>query len=95
MWEQVKPAMVESVREVCSSVRVGGGKPRKVWWNDQVKVVVKRSEAAWKEVLGAKDEYTKERCMEIYKEEMRKVEGVYIKARRKLMKSLEGRRIKM
>ena len=38
---------------------------------------------------------TKERCMEIYKEEMRKVEGVYIKARRKLMKSLEGRRIKM
>ena len=28
MWEQVKRAMVESAREVCGSVRVGGEKPK-------------------------------------------------------------------
>ena len=30
MWEQVKWAIVESAREVCSSVRVGGGNPKRV-----------------------------------------------------------------
>ena len=48
MWEQVKWAMVESAREVCGAVRVGGGNPKSVWLNDQVKAAVKR-----KEVLGA------------------------------------------
>ena len=28
MWEQVKQAMVESAREVCGSVRVGGKNPK-------------------------------------------------------------------
>ena len=45
--------MVENAREVCGSVRVGGGNPKSGWWNDQVKPVVKRKEDAWKEVLGA------------------------------------------
>ena len=31
MWEQVKQAMVESAREVCSSVKVGGENPKSVW----------------------------------------------------------------
>ena len=39
-----------------------------MWWNNQVKAVVKR-----KEVLGARDEDARERCLEIYKEEKRKV----------------------
>ena len=30
MWEQVKLAMVESAREVCSSVKVGGKNPKRV-----------------------------------------------------------------
>ena len=30
MWEQVKWAMVESAREVCGSVRVGGKNPKSV-----------------------------------------------------------------
>ena len=41
--------------------------------NYEVKGVVKRKEAAWKEVLGAREEDAKERCMEAYKEENRKV----------------------
>ena len=49
IWEQVKRAMVESAREVCGSVRVGGGNPKSVWWNDQIKAAVKS-----KEVLGAR-----------------------------------------
>ena len=34
--------MVESASEVCSSVRVGCGNLKCVWWNDQVKAAVKR-----------------------------------------------------
>ena len=30
MWEQVKLAVVESAREVCGSVRVGGKNPKRV-----------------------------------------------------------------
>ena len=30
LWKQVKRAIVERAREVCSSVRVGGGKPKSV-----------------------------------------------------------------
>ena len=61
MWEQVKWPMVESAREVCGSVKVGGGNPKSVWWNDEVKDGFKRNEVAWKEVLGARDEDAKER----------------------------------
>ena len=60
--------MVESAREVCGSVSVGVGNPKSVWWNDQVKAAVKR-----KEVLGARDEDARERSLEVYKEEKRKV----------------------
>ena len=31
MWELVKRAMVESTREICGSVRVGGKNPKSVW----------------------------------------------------------------
>ena len=37
-------------------VGVGGRNPNSVWWNDEVNAAVKRKEAAWKEVLGARDE---------------------------------------
>ena len=30
MWKQVKWAMVESAREVCGSVRVGGKEPKRL-----------------------------------------------------------------
>ena len=50
MWEEVKRAMTESAREVCGSVRAGGGNPKHVWWNDQVKAAVKTKKDAWKEV---------------------------------------------
>ena len=63
MWEQVKLAVVESAREVCGSVRVGGGgkEPKESVWNDEVKTVVKR-----KEGLAASNEKAKGRCMEAY-----------------------------
>ena len=64
MWEQIKRALVESTRELCGSVRIGGKNPKSVWWNDEVKAAVRRIEAAWKGVLAASDEETKERCME-------------------------------
>ena len=46
MWEQIKRGMVESAKEVCSSVRVGGKNPKNVRWNDEIKAALKRKEAA-------------------------------------------------
>ena len=40
-----------------------------MWWNDDLKAVIKIKEDAWKQVLGARDEAAKERCMEAYREE--------------------------
>ena len=58
--------MVESAREVCGSVRVGGKNPKSVWLNDEMKAAVRRKEAAWKPVFAASDDEVKERCMEAY-----------------------------
>ena len=41
---------------------------KKCVWSDQVKAAVKR-----KEVLGARDKDAREKCLEIYKEEKKKV----------------------
>ena len=46
-----------------------------VWWNDEIKAAVRRKESAWKVVLAASDEETKERCMETYREQKRKVKN--------------------
>ena len=37
-----KTAIVESAREVCSSVRVKGKNPKSVRWNDEIKTAVRR-----------------------------------------------------
>ena len=68
MWEQVKQALVESAREVCGSVRGGGRNPKSEWWKYEAKAAFKRKEASWKEMMESK-----ERCMEAYREEKRKV----------------------
>ena len=39
-------------------------------WNDDIKTAVRR-----KDVLAPSDEEAKERCMELYREEKRKVKG--------------------
>ena len=88
MWDQIKRAMVESAREVCGSVRVGGKNPKSVWWNDEIKAAVRRKEVAWKEVLAASDKETKEGCMEEYREYKRKVKRCIIQSK---VNSLEGR----
>ena len=47
--------MVEIARKECGSVRVVRKNPRSVWWNNEVKAIVRRKEAAWK-VLAASNE---------------------------------------
>ena len=42
----MKWVIVESAREVCSSVKVRGKSPKSVWWNDEVKAAVRRKEDA-------------------------------------------------
>ena len=44
-----------------------------MWWNNLANTAAKRKEYTYKEVLGARDVYTKERCRKVYKEEKRKV----------------------
>ena len=46
MWEQVERSVVESAREMCGSVRVGGRNQESVWWNDEVKPAVLEMEDA-------------------------------------------------
>ena len=71
----VKRVMVESAREVCGSVRVGGKNPKSVWWNDEIKATVRRNEAAWKEVLAVSDEEAKE---DVWKRTERRIERLNI-----------------
>ena len=81
MWEQVKREMAESAREVCVSVRVGGGgkNPKSVRGSDEVKAAVRR-----KEVLAASDGEAEERCMEVYREEKRKVKMCIYQSKKKV-----------
>ena len=43
--EQMRREMVDSVRKVCGSLRVGGNSQNNVWLNDIVKAAVERKEA--------------------------------------------------
>ena len=61
--------------------------------DDVVKVAVERKWCAWKNVLGVKDEAANEKCMEVYKEEKRKVKGCIYK-RKKEVNERFGRNIK-
>ena len=71
MWEQMKRTMSDNAREVCSSVRVGEKNSKNVYSNNVVKVAPERMEATRREVLRARDEDAKDRCMEVFKEENR------------------------
>ena len=57
-----------------------------------VKAEVKRRKTAWKEILGVRDEVARERCMEAYKEEKKKVKGC-IYQRKKEVNGLFGRKV--
>ena len=75
---------VESAREVCGSMRKWGKNPKSICWNDEVKSVVRRKEAAWKEVLAASDEEAKERYMEVYREEKIKLNRCIYQSKKKV-----------
>ena len=50
-----------------------------MWWNDDVKATVRE-----KEVFLASDEETKQRCIEAYREEKRKVKRCIIQSKNKV-----------
>ena len=70
--------MVESARK---AVRVGEKEHNECV---VVKAVVRRKEAVWKEFLIASDEETKERHMEAYREEKRKVKRCMYQNKKKV-----------
>ena len=53
-----------------------------------MKVAIRRKVAAWKGVLAARNEETKERCMEAYRGKKRKVKRCIIQSKKKVK---EGR----
>ena len=65
-------------------MRVGEKNPKSVWWNNKINAAVRRKEAAWKKVLAARNEETKERCMEAYRKEKRKVKRCIIQSKKKV-----------
>ena len=56
------------------------------------KAAVRRKKSAWKEVLAASDEEAKERCMEAYREEKRKVKRCIYDSKNKVNEQF-GRKI--
>ena len=54
-----------------------------MWWISEVKAAVKGKKVAWKEVLEARDEEAKERCMEAYKQK-RKVKRCICQSKKEL-----------
>ena len=91
MSERVKRAMVESAREVCGSVRVGGRNPKSVWWNDQVKSAVKRKENHWKEVLELEMKMQGKGVWKYTRRKRERLKGAFIKVRMSSKNTLEGR----
>ena len=71
---------------------MGGNNQKRVWWNNKIKATVKRKEAAWKGELAASDEETKERCMEAYREEKRKVKRCIYQSKKKVNEDVNGNR---
>ena len=55
-----------------------------MWWKDEIKAAVRRREAAWKEVFSANDEEAKERCMEVYRQEERKIKRCIHQSKKKV-----------
>ena len=76
--------MVESARKVRGSVPVGGGNPKSLLWNNQVKAVFKR-----KEVLGTIDGDARESGLEVYIKEKRKVKRCIYQSKKEVQEQLE------
>ena len=85
--------IVQSARKVCRSVRLGGGNPKTVWWDDQVETAVKRKENSWKVVLGAKDEDAQERCLKAYKEKKIKVKRFIYQSKKEVHEQFGNRKL--
>src|SRR5678816_3363100 len=67
----MKEAVVSCAKGVCGCAKVGSKNVSCEWWNEEVMQVVKSKKEAWLNVLKANDEDSKERCLEVYKEEKR------------------------
>src|SRR5678816_1973233 len=92
IWEQMKEAIVSSAREVCGCAEVGSKNVNSEWWNEEVMKAVKGKKEAWLNVLKANDEISKERCLELYKEEKRNTKRC-IRRRKQEVNEQFGRRM--
>src|SRR5678815_1668645 len=92
IWEQMKEVIVSSAKEVCGCAKVGSKNVKSEWWNEEVMQAVKSKKEAWLNVLKANDEVSKERCLELYKEEKRNTKRC-IRKRKEELNEQFGRRM--
>src|SRR5678815_1288391 len=92
IWGQMKEAIVSSAKEVCECTKVGSKNVNSEWWNEEVMKAVKGKKEAWLNVLKANDEVSKERCLELYKEEKRNTKRC-IRRRKQEVNEQFGRRM--
>ena len=88
----MKEAIVSSAKEVCGCDKVGSKNDNSEWWNEEVMQAVKSKKEAWLNVLKANDEVSKERCLELYKEEKRNAKRC-IRKRKEEVNEQFGRRM--
>ena len=63
-----------------------------MWQKDVVKAAVEGKDASCRELLEARDEVAKERCMEAYKTEKRKIKRCIYQSKKEVNKQL-GRKM--
>ena len=66
------------------SVRVGGKNSKIVRWNDEVKPVVRRKDAAWKEYRAASVKRQKKDVWKFINKKRERLKGAYIMAKKKV-----------
>ncbi|VDP04561.1 unnamed protein product [Soboliphyme baturini] len=67
-WQLFMSGKLEAAAKCCGFKRVGlppGGQKRSFWWAQEVQLTVKEKEAAFNNLLGKKEPYTRVRYVKV------------------------------
>ena len=84
--------MVDRERKACSLGRVGK-ETKECVMDNMVKAVVKRKKIAWKEMFGNKIMMQKKDVLKFIKNEIERLKGGHIRAKRREVNELFGRKL--
>ena len=78
-------------REVCDFSESGGKNTKSVWWNDEVMLQLGKRRLLGRRCCQLALKSQKKGVWKLIKKRGERLKGVYIRAKRKSMNSLEGR----